>query len=177
LRITVNGLRAVTPINLKVDPDKWHPVAGRSIGNTRRDEELNARLDTIRLRVMKVYRQLELDGEQITARKVIDKYLGRDDKPVIMLLDIFREHNERCYKLVGKDMALGTVERYETTLKHTIAFISYQYHETDVPVASVDHKFITDFEFWLRTERECANNTTTKYLSYFKSLFKNIYYK
>ena len=101
LRITVNGKRAVTSINLKVDPAKWNAVAGKSIGNTRKDDELNARIDTIRARVMQVHRQMELDGEPISAQKVVDRYLGRNAKPVVMLLELFREHNEKCHKLSG----------------------------------------------------------------------------
>jgi len=172
LRVTVNGSRAETSVNLKVDPSRWSALAGKLIGDTRRDDELNARLDTIRLRVMKAHRQMELDGEQITAQKVIDKYLGREDKPVVMLLDIFREHNERCHKLSGKDMAPGTVERYDTSYKHTAAFILHQYHKTDLPVTAVDHKFITDYEFWLKTERKCGHNTATKYLKNFKKIIR-----
>ena len=83
LRITVNGKRAVTSINLKVDPAKWNAVAGKSIGNTRKDDELNARIDTIRARVMQVHRQMELDGGTITAQGVIDRYLGRNVKVVL----------------------------------------------------------------------------------------------
>ena len=81
LRITVNGQRAETSVNLKVNPKFWNAVAGRSVGDTRRDYEVNARLDTIRARVMQVHRQMELDGERITAQGVIDRYLGRDAKP------------------------------------------------------------------------------------------------
>ena len=61
LRVTVNGERAVSSINLKVDPVKWNAVAGKSIGNTRKDDEVNARIDTIRAKVMKIHRQMELD--------------------------------------------------------------------------------------------------------------------
>ena len=93
--------------NLKVDPAKWNAVAGKSIGNSRKDDELNARLDTIRARVMQVHRQMELGGERITAQGVIDRYLGRDAKPVLMLLELFREHNEKCAKLSGNGMAPG----------------------------------------------------------------------
>ena len=172
LRVTVNGFRAETSVNLKVDPSRWSAVVGKLIGDTRRDDELNARLDTIRLRVMKAHRQMELDGEPITAQKVIDKYLGRVDKPVIMLLDIFREHNERCHKLSGKDMAPGTVERYDTSYKHTAAFIKATYAKDDVPITVVDHKFITDYEFWLKTERGCQHNTTAKYMRNFKKIIR-----
>ena len=101
MRVTVNGQRLVTSVNLKVDPKFWNAVAGKSTANTRKDCELNARLDTIRLRVMQVYHETELDREHISAQKVIDKYLGRDNKPDIMLLDVFRGHNERCHKLSG----------------------------------------------------------------------------
>lgn len=52
LRITVNGQCSVASVNLKVNPKNWNSVAGKSIANTRKDDEVNARLDTIRLRVV-----------------------------------------------------------------------------------------------------------------------------
>ena len=41
LRVTVNGRRSVISVNLKVNPQNWNAVAGRSIANTRLDDELN----------------------------------------------------------------------------------------------------------------------------------------
>jgi site-specific recombinase XerD len=172
MRVTINGQRVVTSINLKVDPKNWNAIAGKSIANTRKDYEVNARIDTIRARVMQIHRRMELDGELITAQKVINKYLGRDNKPVIMLLDIFREHNEKCRKLSGNCMAPGTVERYETSYKHTAAFIELTYGKKDVPVADVNHKFITDYEFYLKAERKCSHNSTVKYLKNFGKIIR-----
>lgn len=172
LRVTINGQRSVASVNLKVNPDNWNAVAGKSIANTRKDNEINARLDTIRLRVMQIYREMELDSVAITAQKVVDKYLGRDSELEIMLLDVFREHNERCHKLIGNGMASATVVRYETSYKHTAAFIEFVYKKQDVPITAVDHKFITDYEFWLRTERKCNHNSATKYLKNFKKIIR-----
>lgn len=172
LRVTINGQRSVASVNLKVNPKNWNAVAGKSIANTRKDDEINARLDTIRLRVMQIYREMELDREPISAQKVVDKYLGRDSKPEIMLLDVFREHNDRCHKLAGNGMASATVVRYETSYKHTTAFIQSVYCKQDIPITDVDHKFITDYEFWLRTERKCNHNSATKYLKNFKKIIR-----
>ncbi|MDR0232665.1 MAG: site-specific integrase [Dysgonamonadaceae bacterium] len=172
LRVTINGQRVVISVNLKVNPENWNAVAGRSIGNTRMDNELNARLDTIRLRLMQIYREMELDRQPISAQKVVDKYLGRDDKPAIMLLDVFREHNDRCRKLAGNGMAPATVERYETSYKHTAEFIEFTYNKKDVPIVDINHKFITDYEFYLRTERKCNHNSATKYLKNFKKIIR-----
>ncbi|MCC8089187.1 MAG: site-specific integrase [Rikenellaceae bacterium] len=174
LRVTINGLRSVVSVNLKVNPDNWNAVAGRSIANTRMDEELNTRLNTIRLRVMQIYREMEMDKVEITARDIIDKYLGRDTKPKIMLLDVFREHNDRCRKLAdaGKDIAAATVVRYETTLKHVANFIKHTYGMDDIPLADVNHKYITDLDFYLKTERGCSHNSSTKYLKNFKKIIR-----
>ena len=172
LRVTINGQRAVVSVNRKVNPKNWNAVAGRSIANTRMDDELNARLDTIRLRLMQIYREMELDREPISAQKVIDKYLGRDAKSTIMLLDVFREHNDRCRKLAGNGMAPATVERYETSLKHTAEFMQFAYNKKDVAISDVDHKFITDYEFYLKTERNCSHNSATKYLKNFKKIIR-----
>lgn len=121
---------------------------------------------------MQIYREMELDRDTISAQKVIDKYLGRDDKPEIMLLDIFREHNERCHKLAGNGMSPATVERYETSYKHTANFIQSNYNKDDIPITDVDHKFITDYQFWLRTERKCNHNSAIKYLKNFKKIIR-----
>ncbi len=172
LRITVNGVRAETSVNLKVNPKFWNAVAGKSVGDSRRDYEVNARLDTIRMRVMQIHREMEIDRERITAQKVVDKYLGRDEKPVIMLLELFREHNEKCRKLSGNGMAPATVKRYETSLRHTEAFVQFQFGKTDIPVGEVNHKFLVDYEFYLRSERSCCHNSAVKYLKNFGKIIR-----
>ena len=172
LRVTVNGRRVVTSINLKVDPDKWNTTAERTIANTRKDDEVNARIDTIRARAMQVYRQMELDGDPITAQGVIDRYLGRNTKPAVMLLDLFREHNENCHRLAGNGMAPATVKRYETSLRHTEAFLQFKFGKNDIPVKDVDHKFITNYELFLRSECRCCHNSAVKYLKNFGKIIR-----
>lgn len=172
LRVTVNGLRAVTTTNLKVNPDLWHNAAGKSLGTDRKNEELNNTLDVIRVKVMKIYREMELDGVNVTAQKIIDKYLGKDEKPKMTLLAIFKEHNERCAMLAGKDMSPATVERYETCYRHTQEFIRSASGKEDILLEDVNHKFIADYEFFLKTERNCCHNTATKYLKNFKKIIR-----
>ncbi len=115
---------------------------------------------------------MELDKEEISAKKIIDQYLGRNNKPTIMLLEVFQEHNQRCRQLIGKDIAAATVTRYETSLKHTSNFIQFSYNKEDIPIEEVNHKFITDYEFYLKTQRNCSHNTTTKYLKNFKKIIR-----
>jgi integrase len=74
--------------------------------------------------------------------------------------------------LVGGEYALGTLERYKTSLKHTIEFMKWKYNISDIEISKIDYAFVKDYEFFLRTVRNCANNTTVKYLKNFHKIIK-----
>lgn len=172
MRITVGGQRIETTIALNVEPDKWNKFAEKVIGKDRKSQEVNNRLDSIRLRIMEIYRELELDGVEINPKIILDRYLGREDETRRTLLSVFMEHNERCRKLAGKDMSPTTVMRYETSYRHTQEFIQFSYSKDDVYLEEVNHQFIKDYEFFLKTERNCNHNSATKYLKNFKKIIR-----
>ncbi len=66
--------------------------------------------------------------------------------------------------LIGKEYALGTLKRFEVLERHLIVFLSYRYRMADIDIKKIDQSFISDFEFHLRTENNCANNTAVKHL-------------
>ena len=68
----------------------------------------------------------------------------------------------------GTDMAPATVQRYETSLKHTQDFVWETYHKKDILLDEVSRQFVEDYEFWLKTSKKCCHNTATKYLKNFK---------
>lgn len=172
LKVTVNKEKVELTINQKVKVDLWNASAEKAMGKDRESAEINSRLDTVRFRIMEIYREMELNVEDITARKIVDKYLGIDTSPKIMLLEIFREHNEKCQKLIGKDMSVSTVKRYETSYRHTEEFIRFNYKKDDIIIEDVNYQFVKDYEFFLKTERNCCHNSTMKYLKNFKKIIR-----
>ena len=172
LKVTVNRERVEVSINLTVDPGHWNAATEKAIGKDRKSIELNSRLDTIRFRIMEIYREMDLNKDDITARKIVDKYLGVETTSKVMLLEIFKDHNERCLKLMGKDMSVSTVKRYETSYRHTQEFIKFNYQKDDIAVEDVNYQFVKDYEFFLKTERNCSHNSTMKYLKNFKKIVR-----
>ena len=69
-------------------------------------------------------------------------------------------------------MAPATVQRYETSLKHTEDFVWETYHKKDFFLSEMSRQFIEDYMFWLLTERKCCHNTATKYLKNFKKIIR-----
>lgn len=73
---------------------------------------------------------------------------------------------------MGIDFAKGTVERYETSYKHTKDFIRWRYKREDLALDELNQQFVKDYELYFKIVRNCAHNSTTKYLKNFKKIVR-----
>lgn len=169
LRITVNGQRAEVQIKRSVDVKKWNSKKESATGKDRPSLELNHYLDTVRTRVLQIHRELELDGKPITAEILKRLYYGENDSPK-MLLDVFNEHNQKCRELLDKDYVLGTVLRYERTARYLSEYLKRDYRLTDIPIRDLDHSFVVNFGHFVKTEKNCGQNATIKYMKNLKRI-------
>jgi site-specific recombinase XerD len=113
--------------------------------------------------------EIEEHGKQFTASLLKKSYLGINDEDKT-ILEVFKEHNERCKNLINIDFAPGTYDRYNTCYQHVERFIRFRYNKNDLMLNEVKPAFVKDFEFYLKTERKCAHNTATKYLKNLKKI-------
>ena len=60
-------------------------------------------------------------------------------------------------------------------MKHVTDYILKEYQVKDIPVREVDLKFITGFEYYLKTTRNCAHNSAIKYITNFKKIIRIAY--
>lgn len=107
--------------------------------------------------------------KEIIGETLKNHYLGTEEKKM-MIVNVFKDHNQQMKDLIGKSFAKGTWERYETSLRHTIEFMKWKYNVTDMDVREINPAFISNYEFWLRTVRKCANNSAVKYMKNFQKI-------
>lgn len=169
LRITVDGKRAEVSIKRKVDPIKWISNRGRMKGSTEIVKKFNAYLIFLESKLYDTHYTLIRENEIITAKTLKNKYTGASDRQR-MLIPIFQKHNNELAVLVPKEYAAATLERYKTTLAHTIEFIKWKYKISDIDIRDINHEFITNYDFFLRSVRKCANNTAVKYIKNFRKI-------
>ncbi len=173
LRLTVAGLRIEFSTRQYIKPQRWSQSKQRMTGTNEEALNFNHFLKSLEQRVFDAQRQMLTSGETITAESLKNKLLGKEEKkPEHMLVAIFKEHNHRLKALVGSEYASGTLERYQTSLKHTIDFMQWQYQTTDIAIEAINHEFITSYDFYLRSQRGCSNNTTVKYIKNFKKIIR-----
>ena len=76
-----------------------------------------------------------------------------------MFLEVFKQHNEKAEDLIGKDYAPATLIKYNTCYSSLQSFVKQKYKEENIPLVKLNYEFITDFEFFLKTQQVCVHNT------------------
>ncbi|MGV7107000.1 site-specific integrase [Flavobacterium sp. U410] len=170
-RVTVNAKRFEFSANKYINPDKWSSEGNKVKGTTEEARTINSHLDYLKNQVLEAEKKLFKKDISVTSENLKNELFGLSETKR-MLVPIFQDHNNKIKELVGKEYAPGTLERYNTSLKHTIEFMQWKYNVSDIDITKIDHSFITDYEFWLRSVRNCANNTAVKYLKNFNKIIK-----
>ena len=177
-RITVNGKAVEFRPGLSVRREDWSVEKGRAIGRTPDVIRLNAMLDAARNAVTQHYQRLLTEDGYVTAEKVRDAYLGRDEKALkkkeeerrnnTTLLDFFDRFNrEYRLKVEAGTTTQKTYSRYILTRNRLLAFMREKYGVTDICLKKVDLFFIENFYLYLRKVCECTNNTSMKFIQRF----------
>jgi site-specific recombinase XerD len=171
LRITIDGKPKEIASKRYIQPDKWDNKLQKVSGSSDEVKSLNLYLKTLEQQVYDAHHTLMKDKAIATASSLKTKLQGTEQR-ARMLVPIFQEHNDKVETLIGQEFAPGTLERYKTSMKHTIEFIQWKYSVSDIDIKDIDHAFITEYEFFLRSVRKCANNTAVKYIKNFKKIVK-----
>ncbi|PRZ26071.1 site-specific integrase [Flavobacterium granuli] len=168
-RITVDGRRFEVSTGHYVEESKWSVNSSRMKGNSEETRTINSQLEMWRAKVYETEKRLFMRESEINFETFKNEYQGKKERSRL-LIPIFEEHNRKIKELVGLEYAAGTLERYVTSLKHTQDFLNWKYKLSDISIDKIDHAFITEYEFYLRSERKCANNTAVKYIKNFHKI-------
>lgn len=170
-RVTVNAKRFEFSTNKSINPNKWSSEGSKVKGTNEEARTINSHLDYLKNQVLEAEKRLFKKDIRISSENLKNELFGLTETKR-MLVPIFQDHNNKIKELVGKEYAPGTLERYTTSLKHTIEFMQWKYNISDIDITKIDHAFITDYEFWLRSVRNCNNNTAVKYIKNFNKIIK-----
>ncbi len=163
-RITVDGTQTQFSCKITIDPKVWDTKSGRATGRSAAAIETNRMLDNMRVSINKHYREIMDRDNYVTAEKVKNAFLGLEHR-CRTLLQVFKQHNEDYEKMYEAGMkAKATLLKYQCVYRHLEEFIYQRYHVKDIALKELTPAFISDFDIFLRTEKNCCTNTVWLYL-------------
>jgi len=170
-RITMAGKRAEISIHREVSPPDWNPKAQTVSSRCKDFKEINNYLTLVKSKLLSCYGKLEMRGISVTSEALKNEYTGvvMVERPR-MLLEIVQQHNDDIKTLIGKDYSKATWVKYNTTKKHLTEFLKWKYKLSDININELGFEFITDFEFYLKSQKSIDVNTNAKYIKNLKKI-------
>lgn len=169
LRISVDGKRSEISIGRTCLPTNWNSHSGKSKGNKEEVRLLNAYLDSLHTKLNIAHQVLVESGKEVTVEFLRCAISGKKEKSK-MLLEIFEDHNRKVEALLGNGFEPNTLKGYRTTVKHLSSFIKLNYKNDDISINKLDHEFIVDFEFYLRSSCKISMVSAAKYIKNLKKI-------
>ena len=169
MRVTINGGRFEAATSRYVEPGKWSTIGEKMDCKFKENQETNEYLAVLRNKAFTIQKKLITLEKAVTVEEFSRRWRGVKET-ARMLMEVFKYHNQQVKELIGRQYSHATWKRYETSFEHTQHFMQDTYKISDIDISQIKYKFITDYEFWLKTKRNCNQNSTVKYLTNFKKI-------
>src|ERR1035437_3954110 len=124
-RITVDGKRAEISLKKKINPNFWDSKAGHVSAKCKDAQTINGYIDQVKSKLFKLYTQMQMLDEVITAESLKLKFTGKKEE-MKSLLQVFDFHNDEMRKSIGVNIERVTLTKYLTVRKKVIG-IFYQW--------------------------------------------------
>lgn len=170
-RITVDGKRADVSVKRSIEEKNWNGDKGLAKGSREEIRALNLFLERVRASIVASYQDMLLQKKLVTAEGIKNMFTGNEHKEYTLsrLMDY---HNSNM-----KDtLSWGTLKNYFTTQKYIKLFMKQRHNTSDMYLAELTYKFITDFEYFLRNykpvdyHKPLANNGAMKHIERFHKM-------
>jgi site-specific recombinase XerD len=171
IRLTVDGERLEFSSKKFIEKTKWSDELSKMKGTSEEARSINNYLDSVKSQIIDIQITLTHKREALNIENFRKRLFDETDSQR-MLLPIYRDHNNRIEGLLGNGYAPGTLERFKISLKHLEEFLLWKLNAKDIAIDKIDFALITDFEFYLRSEKNCSNNTAVKYVRNFRKIIK-----
>lgn len=169
VRITLFGERKDFDSTIVVNPVSWNQDKHRIRGTSEEITAKNQALVSIETKIRKIYNRLCDETEIVTVHDVYNVFSGKDYKSQ-MLLQLIHTHNENFKSRLQTDRSFSTYEKYLITEMRVKEFLRKCKGANDVPIKSLNLKFIQDFEQYLIRDTGIQHNTAVKYIKNLKRL-------
>lgn len=161
VRFTLKNNRVELSTGIFISKDHWDESKQRIKGKIPGGSVSNERLDKMKTEIQDIYNQLRSSGEEFDATTIKNRLLNAEEsKGVLFVFDYYL--NSILAKL-NKGYSMETYKHYKSSRKRLAEFISTQLKKTDIPIQSINYKFLDSFDIYIKKDFNNQQNTAWNY--------------
>lgn len=171
-RITNELERKEFSTGIFISPDYWNASKQKAIPPNKINNQINTQLSLIKQDINQAFLFLQVQEKDFDVDDIYRQYKGENIKQDKSITEMFLLHITKQEKLIGISTTKVSVAKFYQTQAHVKSFIKYQYNKSDYLLKDMTMAFITEFEFYLKVEKQFKQNTVHKTIQRFKQIVK-----
>jgi integrase/recombinase XerD len=161
-RLTLNGNRKQLSTGINIESEHWDTRNQVILKSHKSAILYNSQLDKIKSKVNSIYMILRLQENPFSIEDIHDKYFGKELKKSEFILSYYKQYLSKIEKLVGLEIKDNTYSKFVYVGNHLEAFLKWKYKKTDYPLKELSLQFLSDFDYYLKTEKNQEQITINK---------------
>lgn len=171
-RITFNKIRREFSTGLFINPKYWNSKQQRVEPPNENFNFTNIQLSLIKSNLNQAFLLLQIQKVIFDVDDIYLQYKGENIKNEKTVSEVFEMHNTKMNKLVGSEYSKATYSKFVEAKNHTLNFIKFQYKKKDFLLADLSLKFLQDFDFYLKSEKNQKQITVNKSIQRLRKIVK-----
>lgn len=170
LKISLPNESGQLHTGVTIDEKQWNSQKYQVRENKPEHKELNKQLSIFKSKVLAVCNEYQDKDLPVSIEAIKQRINRHNDGEVRTLLEAFKLHNEQLRLKLGVESTKATVTKYESLYKKVGRYIEHQYKRKDIFLKELDHRFVVNFEIFLKTVDKISHNPTIKYIQFLKKI-------
>lgn len=171
-RITLDKQRKPFSTGIFINPEYWNASKQKAHPLNKGNNQVNTQLSLIKQEINQAFLFLQVQEKEFSVDDIYSQFKGENVKLDKSIKEMFHLHITKQEKLIGISTTKVSVAKFYQTQAHVLSFIKNKYNRSDYLLKDMTMAFITEFEFYLKTEKNFMQNTIYKPLQRFRQIVK-----
>ena len=172
-RLTYQGKRKPFSTGLFIKPKNWY--SKQQLANSPDKNEynyINTQLSLIRQNLNQAFLFLQVKRNSFTVVDIYKQYKGEAPIDELGVIEVYNLHSDRIKKLVDIEIKQVTYSKYLESGVHLQDFIEHKFKAKDIRFSTLKFNFLTDYEYFLKTEKNMQQSSLNKAIQRFRKVVK-----
>ena len=171
-RITFLKKRKLIATGQFINPNNWYSKQQLVKPPERDVDYINSQLSLIRTKLSQAFLFLQVKGTDFNVEDIYKQYKGETNKKDYGVMEVYNLHSDRIKKLIGIDIKFVTCQKYLESGVHLKGFIKHKFKVKDIQFKAIRSSFLTNYEYYLKTEKNLQQSTLNKAIQRFRRVVK-----
>ena len=171
-RITYNSKRKLFSTGLFINPDNWFSKQQKAKPPAPDNDIINAELSLISQKINGAFLFLKVSSVKFDVEDIYLRYKGENINVEKTLIEVFNMHNDKMFKLVGREYTMATYYKFNEAKTHVKNFLVFKYNKSDILLTKITLKFLDDFDYYLKSELNHKQITINKLIQRLRKIIK-----